>query len=167
MWSSRRVFSCLVPCALLLASCGFELRGDPQVGMQRLYISSDAPSQVHAEIKRALASGSTRVVATEKESEAHLHILQENRDKSVFTITGTGRVYEFQLKITVRYEVRIPGREEPVIPPTEIIARRVVTYSESAPTAKEAEEQLLFKDMQLDLARQILRAVAISKRDLG
>jgi LPS-assembly lipoprotein len=153
--------------ALLLASCGFELRGDPQVGMQRLYISSDVPSQVQAEIKRALAAGPTRVVATEKESEAHLHILQENRDKNVFTITGTGRVYEFQLKLIVRYEVRIPGREEPVIAPTEIIARRVVTYSESAPTAKEAEEQLLFKDMQLDLARQILRAVAISKRDLG
>jgi LPS-assembly lipoprotein len=153
--------------AFLLSACGFQLRGDPQVGTQRLYISSDIPSQVHAEIKRALAVGPTPLVATEKEADVHLHILQENRDKNVFTITGTGRVYEFQLKITVRYEVRVPGREDPVIPPTEVIARRVVTYSESAPTAKEAEEQLLFKDMQLDLARQILRAIAVMKRDLG
>ena len=35
-----------------------------------------------------------------------------------------------------------------------------------APTAKEAEEQLLYKDMQLDLARQILRHVAAVKREL-
>ena len=149
---------------MLLASCGFQLRGDPQVGVKRLYISSDVPSQVHAEIKRSLAAGSTPVVATEKESEVHLHILQENRDKNVFTITGTGRVYEFQLKITLRYEVRIPGREDPVIPPTEVIARRVVTYSESAPTAKEAEEQLLFTEMQQELAGRILRHVGSAAR---
>ena len=137
------------------------------MGIERLYISAIGPSQVQAEIKRALATGPTRIVATEKESEVHLHILHESRDKNVFTITGTGRVYEFQLKVTVRYEVRIPGREDPVIAPTEVIARRVVTYSEAAPTAKEAEEQLLFKDMQLDLARQILRAMAVMKQDLG
>ena len=53
-----------------------------------------------------------------------------------------------------------------MIAPTEIETRRLITYSETAPTAKEAEEQLLFKDMQLDLARQILRHVAAVKREL-
>ena len=155
-----------MPCALFLASCGFQLRGEPQVGLQRLYISSDIPSQVHAEIKRALAAGPTTIVATEKDAEAHLHIIHESRDKNVFTITGTGRVYEFQLKITVRYEVRVPGREDPVIPPTEVIARRVVTYSEGAPTAKEAEEQLLFQDMQAEASDRILRQVALARREM-
>ena len=64
------------------------------------------------------------------------------------------------------YELLVPGREDPIIAPTEVVARRLITYSESAPTAKEVEEQLLFKDMQLDLARQILRHVAAMKREL-
>jgi len=150
---------------MLLASCGFQLRGDPQVGIHTLYISATGPSLVQADIKRALATGPTKVVATEKEAEAHLHILEEKREKTVFTITGTGRLYEFQLRLIVRYELRVPGKELPLIEPTEIETRRLITYSESAPTAKEAEEQLLYKDMQLDLGRQILRHVAAVRRE--
>jgi LPS-assembly lipoprotein len=120
---------------------------------------------VHLEVRRTLAIGPTRLVTTPTEAEAHLRIIEELRDKSVFTITGTGRVYEYQLRLAVRYELLIPGREEPVIPPTQIETRRVISYNPSAPTAKEAEEQLLFKDMQLDLARQILRHVAAAKSE--
>ena len=147
-------------------TCGFQLRGDPEVGIRKLYISSVGPSLVMGDIRRTLATGPTRIVTTALESEAHLKILHEVREKTVFTITGTGRVYEFQLRLTVRYELTVPGREEPVIPSTEIETRRLITYSETAPTAKEAEEALLFKDMRQDLARQILRHVAAAKRDL-
>ena len=151
---------------ILLASCGFQLRGDPEVGIRKLFISTVGPSLVAADIRRFLAAGPTRLVTTAPESEAHLRILQETREKTVFTITGTGRVYEFQLRLVVRYELVVPGREEPVIPSTEIETRRLITYSETAPTAKEAEEALLFKDMQLDLGRQILRHVAAMKREI-
>jgi LPS-assembly lipoprotein len=151
---------------ILVASCGFQLRGDPEVGLKKLFISSVGVSQVAVEIRHFLAAGPTRLVTNAAESEANLQILQETREKTVFTITGTGRVYEFQLRLLVRYEMRVPGREEPVIPSTEIETRRLITYSETAPTAKEAEEALLFKDMQQDLARQILRHVAAVKRDM-
>lgn len=152
--------------ALLVTSCGFQLRGDPEVGIRKLYISTERPSAVATDIRRTLATGPTRMVATPLEAEAHLKFLAEAREKSVFTITGTGRVFEFQLRLVVRYELLVPGREEPVIPPTEIETRRLISYSETAPTAKEAEEQLLYKDMQLDLARQILRHVAAARHDL-
>jgi LPS-assembly lipoprotein len=65
----------------------------------------------------------------------------------------------------VRYDVLIPGREQPLIEPTEVISTRLITYSESAPTAKEAEEQLLYKDMQNDIAGRILRHIAVVKRE--
>ena len=149
----------------LLASCGFQLRGDAEVGIKKLFISSVGVSQVAADMRRLLAAGPTRLVTNAAESEANLQILQETREKTVFTITGTGRVYEFQLRLMVRYEMRVPGREEPVIPSTEIETRRLITYRETAPTAKEAEEAILFKDMQRDLARQILRHVAAVKRE--
>ncbi len=151
--------------AFALAGCGFELRGEPSVGLKTLYLTSDVPSQVMRDIKRILATGSTKVVASEREGEAHLRILAESRTRSVYTITGTGRVYEFKLELTVRYEMTAPGREDPVIAPSEVSAVRLVTYSEAAPAAKEAEEQLLYKDMQADLAGRILRQVAIARRE--
>lgn len=152
--------------AILLAGCGFQLRGDPVVGIKSLYVSAAGPSAIATDIRRALSSGTTQVVPKLDGAEAQLRILGEARDKEVFTITGTGRVYEFELRLTVRYEMTVPGREVPVIAPTQAMARRTITYSEAAPVAKEAEEQLLFKDMQLELVSRILRQVAIARRDM-
>lgn len=152
--------------ALLLTSCGFQLRGEPQTGIKALHVSTAGGSGVYTEIRRALASGTTKLVATPSQAQAHLRILTEGREKSVYTITGTGRVYEFQLRLVVRYDLVVPGRELPVIAPTETEARRIITYSETAPIAKEAEEQLLFKDMQMELAGRILRQIALAQRDL-
>lgn len=152
---------------LLLAGCGFQLRGEPAVGIKALQVSSVGPSQVAAEIRRTLATGPTRVVSNPKEAEAQLRVLQEVRDKMVATITGTGTVYEYELRLTVRFELTMPGREIPIIAPTDTIAKRLITYSASAPTAKEAEEQLLFKDMQVELAQRILRQVAVARREMA
>ena len=119
------------------------------------------------EIRRALVTGPTRVVATAPEAEAHLRIITEARDKQVHTITGTGRVYEFELRLIVRYDMLVPGREEPRHPADRTRCRAaLITYSETAPIAKEAEEQLLFKDMQVEIADRILRQVAIARRDM-
>ena len=161
MWSSR-VLS-LLP-LLLLLSCGFQLRGDPAVGIRTLSVSGG--SLVAAEIRRTVTAGKTKLVPAPGEAEAHLRILGETREKTVFTLTGAGRVYEYQLRLAVRYQLMVPGREEPAIAPTEVEARRLITYVESAPIAKEAEEQLLYKDMQADLARQILRHIAAVKREM-
>ena len=159
----ERVIACTLLCGAV--ACGFQLRGDPAVGMKTLAVTQEGGSQVAAEIRRSLSTGSTKVTPADK-AEAHLHILREAREKTVYTITGAGRVYEFQLRLAVRYQLTVPKVEEPIIAPTEIEARRLITYVESAPIAKEAEEELLYKDMQADLARQILRHIAAVKPEL-
>lgn len=160
MWSR----SVAAAAALLVAGCGFQLRGDPALGVKALAVTAAGASTVATDIRRALGgSGATRLVPAPSQAEAHLRILQETRDKTVHTITGAGRVYEHQLRLMVRYELAKPGLEEPVIPPTEVAARRIITYNEAAPVAKEEEEALLFKDMQVELAGRILRQVAISQ----
>lgn len=160
MWWSRALAVALV---LVLAGCGFQLRGEPAVGLKTLYVPGPGVAQ---EIRRLLTTGPTTVVANPSEAEARLAIAQENRDKRVYTITGAGRVYEFELRLIVQYEMTVPGRELPVIPRTELVSRRVITHSESAPIAKEAEELLLFKDMQVEIADRILRQVAVARRDM-
>jgi LPS-assembly lipoprotein len=161
-----RAFAGVAVAALLATSCGFQLRGDPAIGISSLQLSSNVPSGTATEIRRALASSSPRKAAPADPSATQLRILSEGRDKQVYTITSTGRVYEFQLRLVVRYEVLIPGREAALIAPTEVEARRIITYSETAPIAKEAEEQLLFRDMQLELAGRILRQIALAQRDI-
>ena len=159
----RVVTAIAIASTLVLASCGFELRGNPSVGLKTINITGTGGTLV--EIKRILATGPTLVVPNAKDAEAQLRFLDEKREKTVHTITATGRVYDFQLRLTVRYDVLTPGREQPLIEPTEVVATRLITYSESAPTAKEAEEQLLFKDMQVDIAGRILRHIAVVRHE--
>ena len=158
---SRLLFAAV---ALLLASCGFTLRGDAPTGLKSLYVSNDTPSQVAVEVKRTLATSTTRVVKAASEAEAHLRITGENREKTIFTITGAGRVYEYQLRLIVTYVVLVPGKETPLIPSTEIDIRRVITYSETAPVAKEAEEALLYRDMVTEATGQVLRRISATRR---
>ncbi len=163
MSSSSRL-GAIAAFSLLLSACGFQLRGDAPMGLKSLHVSSAVPSTVAVDVRRTLTGGPTRIVPKADEAEAHLRILAETREKTIFTLTGAGRVYEYQLQLLVSYQVTVPGKEEPLIAPSEIDVRRIVTYSESAPLAKEAEEQLLFKDMQADAAGQILRRIAILRR---
>ena len=151
--------------AILLAACGFQLRGDSPMGLKTLYVSTDMPSQVAVDLRRTLATTPTRLTRAPAEAEAHLRILTEVREKAIYTITGAGRVYEFQLRLIVTYQMNVPGKDDPVIPTSEIDIRRILTYSESAPLAKEAEEQLLYRDMVADAAAQILRRISIVRRE--
>ena len=152
--------------ALLLSACGFQLRGDPSVGLPSLNITEAMPSSVTPDIRRILEQGPTKLVGDPKQAAAQLRMLGDTREKTVHTITSTGRVYEFQLRLAVRFEVLLPDRELPLVPPTEVEARRLISYSETAPTAKEAEEVLLYKDMQLELADRILRQITVARREM-
>src|SRR4029078_4058802 len=87
---------------------------------------------------------------------AILDLFGESREKIILSLTGTGRVREFRLRYTVNYRVH-DGKGAEYVPRTIVQLTRDVTYSDTEILAKEAEEQLLFRDMQSDLVQQILR----------
>ncbi|MBL0141950.1 MAG: lipoprotein B transmembrane [Betaproteobacteria bacterium] len=146
----------------MLSACGFQLRGDTATGLKSLYLSTAASSQVAVEIRHQLSGGPTKLVTTPKDAEAHLRILSESTEKIIQTLTGAGRVFDYRLRLKVGYQVT-DAAEKPLIEPTEIELWRIVTYSESAPLAKEAEEQFLYVDMRVEAASRILRRIAVAR----
>jgi LPS-assembly lipoprotein len=77
----------------------------------------------------------------------------------VVGVNASGQVREFQLRVRVRFQLRTPqGRE--LIAPTEILQQRDISFNESAVLAKEAEEALLYRDMQTDIVQQLMRRLA-------
>jgi LPS-assembly lipoprotein len=80
----------------------------------------------------------------------------------VVGLTAAGQVREFQLRIRFKFRLRTPqGRE--LIPDSEILQQRDISFNESAVLAKEAEEGLLYRDMQSDIVQQIMRRLATVK----
>jgi LPS-assembly lipoprotein len=160
----RRTFLPLVAMPLL-AACGFQLRQAPSFAFKTIYIGTAPRSTLGNELKRSIAaSGAVTVVPTPapEQAEVVLDVLNEQREKSVVGLNASGQVREFQLRSRLKFKLRTPQGKE-LIPETEILQQRDISFTESAALAKEAEEQLLYRDMQTDIVQLLMRRLAAVK----
>jgi LPS-assembly lipoprotein len=158
---SRRILTLVL--ALLLAGCGFRLRGTAEVPFESVYVPG-ATSGIALDLKRNIQAGTkARVVDDPKAADAVLQFTEETRQKEILSLTGTGRVREFQLRYRVGFRVH-DGKGTEFVPPSTIQLTRDVTFNDTEILAKEQEEQLLFRDMQSDMVQQIMRRLAAAKR---
>ena len=148
---------------VLLAGCGFHLRGSAPVPFETLYIP-DAKTGIALDLKRNIEAGTNaKVIDDPKKADAILELSGESREKIILSLTGTGRVREFRLRYRMGYRVH-DGKGGEYVPPSVVQLQRDVTYDDSAILAKEAEEQLLFRDMENDMVQQVLRRLASVER---
>ena len=154
---------CLAVSASLLAACGFQLRGTAALPFSSLYVQA-APTSVFAtQLKRAVLSGSdTRVAERADEAEVILQILGELQEKQILSLSGGGRVSEFQLRYRVSFRLTDSKNREH-IPASEIVLRRDYAYSDSQALASESEEALLYRDMRNDAVSQLMRRLQAAK----
>jgi LPS-assembly lipoprotein len=149
---------------LALAACGFKLRGNQNYAFQTLAIMPNPGGVLAIELRRSVAS-TVRVLAADEslmQAQVVLDIVQEQREKTVVGVNSSGQVREFQLRIRVKFRVRKPDGQE-LTPETEILQQRDISFNESAVLAKEAEEALLYRDMQTDIVQQLMRRLASVK----
>lgn len=160
----RRPFLLGIGAAAALAGCGFELRKAPDFAFRSIAIPAGTP--MANELRRTISSaGDVQVTSRQlpvDQAQVVLDLLAELREKVVVGLNASGQVREFQLRSIVRFRLRTPqGRE--LIPETELVQQRDISFNESAVLAKEAEETLLYRDMQTDLVQQLMRRLAAVK----
>lgn len=131
------------------------------MALKSIHVSTVGASAVATEVRRRITASPTKLSPTLKDAQAHLRINAETPEKSILTLTGAGRVYEFQLRLRVEYQLA-DAAGNLLVEPTQVEIRRNLTYSESAPLAKEAEEAQLQADMRQEAAALILRRIAIA-----
>lgn len=148
--------------AAVLAGCGFRLREAPRFGYATLGLNAPDSSPLIGELRRQLAVGGGLQVVSGAQTPAAdviLELQREQREKVVVGVNASGGVREFQLRLRVQFRVRArDGRE--LIGSTELLQQRDISFNESAALAKESEEALLFRQMQIDVAQQMLRRLA-------
>lgn len=145
--------------AATLAGCGFELRGTPELPFSRIALAGFAArSPLADELRRTLAA-SAEVVGAADRAQVVLHAVTDAREKSVVASTAVGQVREVQLRVRLNFHLDTPGGVE-LIPPTELLLTRDMSYSENLALAKEYEEAQLYKAMQSDIVAQVMRRLA-------
>jgi LPS-assembly lipoprotein len=159
--SSRWLQICLLPFAFCLlaslAACGFQLRGDTPMPFTSVYVQASPTSQLALQVKRAVRSGSgTKVAETPEEAQVILQIMKELQEKQILSLSGGGRVSEYQLRYRVAFRLTDAKNREH-IPASEILLRRDFSFNDEQALAKEAEENLLYRHMRDDAVQQLVR----------
>lgn len=162
----RQIVSLLAGSVLLggLAGCGFHLRNSQEFSFRTIALSPAPGSAIAVDLIRYLGAKVVPEVPVggSPAPEVVLDIVQEQREKTVVAVNASGQVREMQLHIRLKFRVRtVQG--DPLIGTTEITQQREISFNESSALAKEAEEVLLYRDMQNDIVQQMLRRLAALK----
>lgn len=156
-----------------LAGCGFKLRQPPKLGFGTIRSPGQFATPVANELLRALEQAGVRALPPEpprapeaapgEQPDVILDVLQDQRERAVVGINATGQVRELQLRVRFKFRVR-SGEGADLIEDTELLQTRDISFTETAVLGKEAEEALMYRDMQTDIVQQVLRRLSVLKR---
>lgn len=160
----RLLLACLPLLAAppLLTAYGFHLRRPPAFAFRSIYVDMPASSTLGAELKRQLTSAGLQVITdpTQKsQAQIVLQGTQDARERSVVGLNAAGQVREYQLRARFGFRLTTPAGRI-VLPDVEILREIDQSYSESAALSKEAEADMLYRNMQSDVVQQAMERIA-------
>ena len=154
-----------VAAAATLAACGFHVRVAQPLNYERIALSGFADRSTMAdEIRRALPS--TAHIVNVLESQVVVEALEDTQKTTVEASTAFGQVRELELHVKLRYRVLDPKGVE-LLPAADIERFRDMTYDEANALAKDTELKALYRDMQADMAYQLIRVLAAVGKPTG
>jgi LPS-assembly lipoprotein len=148
----------------LLAGCGFQLRGTADLPFNTIYVPPANQPGVALDLRRNIQAGTrTTVVDDPKAAEAVIEFTEESRNKAILSLTGGGKVSEFELQYRLSFRVRDQKGGE-FVPSTSLFLKRSVTFSDSDILAKETEDRLIYRTMEADMVNLIMRRLEVAQR---
>jgi LPS-assembly lipoprotein len=166
--SGLRRYITLALLVSLIQACGFQLRGalDLSQDMSPIYLQQNSLFDLGREIKLLLNANKLQIAENETQAKTQIALLSEGRSRRVLSVDSNGRVREYLLNYTVNFSIKIKqttginqqGRQDT------ITVRRSLVFDPEAVIAVVNESEILYKDMQRDVARLILLKLQASSR---
>ena len=152
--------------AASLAACGFHRRNAQPLNNERIALSGFADRSTMAdEIRRALPS-TAHIASNVLESQVVIEAIEDTQKTTVEATTAFGQVRELELHVKLRYRVLDPKGVE-LLPLADLERFRDLTYDEKDALAKDTELKALYRDMQSDMAYQLIRVLAAVGKPTG
>lgn len=156
---SSRAFGIALLSLFLLSACGFTLRGtggNYTLPFKTIYMTVSSNEYFGAKLKRQIESAGAKVVPESKEAEVSLIILTRDKERETLSLSTSGRVREYALFYTFRFQVT-DAHNHILLEPQKIHLRRTLTYTESQAYAKDKEEDMLYESMEDDVIQQVVQ----------
>jgi LPS-assembly lipoprotein len=163
----RHVLSLLL--VLSLTACGFHLRGSQKQDMafafKSLYLKVPAESPFVTELRNTLDANRVVITSTSESADLVLEVVSEQTHKNILSLSGSGRVQEYQLIYRVSLRA-YDNQQIDWLPADEIMLTRIMTYDDAQILAKQQEEAQLYRDMRTDAVGQAIRRLNRAKPQL-
>jgi LPS-assembly lipoprotein len=142
---------------LMLAGCGFQLRGQVEVPpeLERIHISGlSQDNELFRLINNYLGSGGVEIANSPAEA-ARLRLSQFQQLKDILVVGTDGRVREYRLISGITMSLQ--GRDgKQLIDSQDIRVFRDFLYDPDNVLAKAEEERILREEMTRELAQQVI-----------
>jgi LPS-assembly lipoprotein len=145
----------------LLTGCGFHLRDNaklPDVLESTYLASEDRYSGVAQELRIELDSAGAEVTEDRDDATAVIRIMRERFQRRVLSVGSAGRASEYELFQEVIFTVEDPQGNVLLEPQTLRMTRDLV-FDDTQLLGKVGEAEVIRRQMQRDLARQILTRI--------
>jgi len=144
---------------LLLAGCGFQLRGAanlPEVMAATRLETPDPTSPFARELELLLRANGVRLVEADTAGAARLRILRQRINRRALSISGDARVREFELVFDLRFT--LVGPEGGVLlAPESLRLERDFQFDEQEILGAATEEELIREELARSMAAQLIR----------
>jgi LPS-assembly lipoprotein len=154
-FASIRAFLAILM-SLLLAACGFHMRSFGNMPFETLYVQDSGAPGIARDLRRAFGSGGVKLVSSPEDAQMSLELMGEGGDKRILSLSGKGKVREYEILYRVSFRTREAGNELWGVPQS-VELRRDFSYDDSALLAKDSEESRLVADMHTEAVREIIR----------
>jgi LPS-assembly lipoprotein len=150
----------VVVLVMLLASCGFAMRGTTPLPFDSLYTSVAQNTRFGAQLRRAIraTSPNTRIVETAKEAAAQLLQISSTRSLRQVSLNAQGQVEEYELSIAFVFRL-IDAKGNALLPDTTLISTHELPYNVQLVQAEQGQIDSVFETMQQSLVDRIVRRI--------
>jgi LPS-assembly lipoprotein len=158
MWSQTKLYIlAALLAAVLLSSCGFQLRGKIELPPELTKMQVTGLDQNHAlrrQLERVLEANGVQIVQESTDEAARLSLSQYRQDREILVVGTDGRVQEYRLISGVNAAFRGEGFE---MPSTAVEVFRDFNYDPDDVLGKAEEEKQLREAMDDELSQLIIQ----------
>ena len=156
-----RLWLVLLMSASLIA-CGFHLRGAADITFSSIHLQGSTLI-ISKNLKKMLTLNGVKVLDSAENAELLLELVGEENEKRILSLSGSGKVNEFELYYRVHYRTRLAG--DALWSQVQTVeARRDYSYSDTELLAKQGEEKRLNEDMQNSVLNNLIRRLSALKK---
>jgi len=153
---------------ILLNSCGFQLRGTMDYGVENVYIQSDGADILANQVKQYLSSQPNIALATSpKKSDVVVLLSNQQLERRVLTISAvSGRLEEVELNFKTNIEIR-QSNDTILLEEQTLSYIRDYSYDAFAALAMGSEEEMLRKELLQEATMQVLRMLQVVSQQVA